>query len=252
MLAVFAIPSLGLTGMAQADDDDKERSNKDKKSNEERDNKNNKERDDDDKEKEREFSRLFGKNSDKEKDKDKKPKVDPKGDSPFLDLDIKDYGFKGKDAYIEVYGTAGGTLGEHDEAIGYVLNIITRSGEEQTWAVDSHEIQHGDTGTGEEWHGHRVHLTDNPTTPEVDATCLNEVDQVTHAMMKGKRAIFEDMKVKSKRGVEGIDAKKITSAATVRLQLQVDDPDNPPPGTTCIALVVQVYDTADLTKRERD
>ncbi|MEM3159202.1 MAG: hypothetical protein QXJ74_00285 [Nitrososphaera sp.] len=249
LLAVFAIPSPGLLGAARADsdDDDKERSNG-KNNDKERDN----DDDDDDKEKKKEFSRLFGKNKDKEKDKDKKPKVDPKGDSPFLDLDIKDYGFKGKDAYVEVYGTAGGTLGEHDEAIGYVLNIITRSGEEQTWAVDSHEIQHGDTGTGSAWHGHRVHLTDNPATPEVDATCLNEVDQVTHAMMKGKRAIFEDMKVKSKKGVEGIDAKKITSAATVRLQLQVDDPDNPPPGTTCIALVVQVYDTADLTKRERN
>lgn len=216
---LLAAPSAGLVGVVQADDDD----------------------DDDDK---KEFSKLFGKNKDKEKDKDKKPKKDPKGDSPFLDLDIKDYGFKGKDAYVEVYGTAGGTLGEENEAIGYVLNIITKSGEEQTWAVDSHERQHGDTGTGEEWHGHRVHLTDNPATPETDATCLNEVDEVTHAMMKGNKAIFEDMKGKD------IKAKRITSAATVRLQLQVDDPDNPPPGTPCIALVIEVYDTADLTKRD--
>jgi hypothetical protein len=216
---LLAAPSAGLVSIAQADDDD-------------------------DKERKKEFSRLFGKNNDKEKDKDKKPKKDPKGDSPFLDLDIKDYGFKGKDAYIEVYGTAGGTLGEADEGIAYVLNIVTKSGEEQTWAVDSHEIQHGDTGTGAEWHAHRVHLTDNPATPEVDATCVNEVDEVTDATMKRGFAIFEDMKGKD------IKAKKILSAATVRLQLQVDDPDNPPPGTACIALVVEVYDTADLSRRE--
>lgn len=220
---LLAAPSVGLVSIVQADSDD----------------------DDDGKEKEREFSRFFGKNNDDDdKNENRKPKKDPKGDSPFLDLDIKDYGFKGKNAYIEVYGTAGGTLGERDEAIAYVLNIKTKSGEEQTWAVDSHEIQHGDTGTGEAWHGHRVHLTDNPATPEEDTTCLNEVDEVTHAMMDGKRAVFEDMKGKP------IKAKKILSAATVRLQLQVDDPDNPPPGTTCIALVVQVYDTADLTKRD--
>lgn len=215
---LLAAPSAGLVGVVQADDDDEEGK--------------------------KEFSKLFGKNKDKEKDEDKKPKKDPKGDSPFLDLDIKDYGFKGKNAYIEVYGAAGETLGEENEAIAYVLNIVTKGGEEQTWAVDSHERQHGDTGTGEEWHGHRVHLTDNLATPELDATCLNEVDEVTHAMMDGNRAIFEDMKGKP------INAKKILSAATVRLQLQVDDPDNPPPGTPCIALVVQVYDTADLTKRD--
>ncbi len=219
---LLAAPSAGLVSVVQADSDD----------------------DDDDKEKKKEFSRLFGKNKDKEKDKDKKPKVDPEGDSPFPDLDIKDYGFKGKDAFIKVYGTAGGTLGEHDEAIAYVLNIITKSGEEQTWAVDSHEIQHGDTSTGSAWHGQQVFLTDNPATPEEDATCLNGVEHVTPATVGGKRAIFEDMKGKD------IKAKKITSAATVRLQILVDDPDNPPPETTCIALVAQVYDTADLTKRD--
>lgn len=216
---VLAAPSVGLVGVVQADDSDDEQGTK-------------------------EFSRLFGKNEDKEKDKNKKPTKDPEGDSPFPDLDIKDYGFEGEDAYVQVYGAAGETLGAENEAIAYVLNIITEGGEEQTWAVDSHERQHGDSGTGEEWHGHRVHLTDNLATPELDATCLNEVDEVTHAMMDGDRAIFEDMKGND------IQAERITSAATVRLQLQVDDPDNPPPGTPCIALVVQVYDTADLTKRE--
>jgi hypothetical protein len=64
---------------------------------------------------------------------------DPEGDSPFPDLDIKKYGFAGKTAYIEVYGEAGGTLADHDHAIAYVLNIVTADGDEQTWAIDSHE-----------------------------------------------------------------------------------------------------------------
>jgi hypothetical protein len=189
----------------------------------------------------------------KQPDDDKdRPKVDPAGDSPLADLDIKDYGFKNKNAYIEVYGKAGGTVGAHSEAIAYMLNIVTRSGEAQTWAIDSHDIQHGSVGVGSAWHAHRVHLTDNPAVPGPDSTCLNEVDQVTHATMDGNRVIFEDMKVKTKHGVEGISAKTITSAATVRLQTLVDDHDNPPAGTPCIAQVIQVYDTANLSEKHND
>ena len=202
---------------------------------------------DDDKD---EFSKLFGKSNDKEKDKDKKPNKDPQGDSPLVDFDIKDYGFKGKNAFVEIYGVAGRTLAPHeDEAIGYVINIITRSGEEQTWAVDSHERQHGGSNTGAEWHAQRVFLTDDPATIEVDAKCLNGVDHVTPATMDGNRAVFEDMKAK---GADRINAKRITSSATVLLKLQVDDPDAPlPPGIDCIAKVTQVFDTADLSNRER-
>lgn len=238
LLAAFAVPSTGLVGIAQAKQSGNENND-----------------DDDDKAQEnnrKEFSKLFGNSSNDNDDKDRKPKADPQGDSPFVDLDIGDYGFQGKDAFIEVYGTAGGTVGEHDEAIAYVLAIVTKGGEPQTWAIDSHEKQHGDTHTGSEWHAHRVHLTDDPASPGVDANCLNEVDQVTHAMMDGHRVIFENMKSKGKNGVEGVSAKKITSAATVRLLVLVDDPDNPPAGTACIARVMQAYDTADLTKREHN
>ena len=178
------------------------------------------------------------------------PRDDPRGDSPLLDLDIKDYGFEAKNAFIEVYGEAGGTVGAHDEAIAYVLEIITKEGEAQTWAIDSHEKQHGNSGTGEEWHAHRIHLTDNPNVPGPDISCLNEVDHVTHAMMDGSRVMFEDMKVKSKNGIEGISAKTVTSASTVRLQVLVDDPDNPPVGTACIAQVLQVFDSADLDEKK--
>jgi hypothetical protein len=64
-------------------------------------------------------------------------------------------------------------------------------------------------------------------------------------MMDGHKAIFEDMKAKA------INAKKITSAATVLLEVQVDDPDAPlPPDVHCVAKVAWVYDTADLTERK--
>lgn len=161
---------------------------------------------------------------------------DPEGDSPFPDLDIKKYGFAGKTAYIEVYGNAGGTLADHDHAIAYVLNIVTADGDEQTWAIDSHERQHGDVGVGEAWHAHRV---------VVDGTCLNEVDHVNHATVKNKRVIFENMVVRGNTGnLETVDAVEITGAATVELHVLVDDPDNPPPGTECIAEVSTIFDTA--------
>jgi hypothetical protein len=178
----------------------------------------------------------------------KKVNEDPQGDSPFADLDIRTYGFQGKNAYIEVYGTAGGTLPEHgDEAIAYVLNVVTATGEAQTWAIDSHEAQHGESGDPSTmWHAHRVHLTAHPDTGEM--TCLNEVDEVTHAMTDGRRMIFEEFKVRTERGVQAVVVKEITSALTVELHVLVEDPDNPPEGTACIAEVSDVFDIADLGK----
>jgi hypothetical protein len=198
----------------------------------------------------------------------KKQKVDPQGDTEahehfasLADLDIKDYGFDKKNVFIEVYGVAGGTLPEHDEdeegfghAIAYVINIVTRSGERQTWAIDSHEAQHGgSTDPSTTWHAHKVMLGDSPRTADVveGSDCLNEVDHVTHAMVGGDRVIFEDMKVKTKKGVEGIEAKTILSAATVLLEVQVADPDNPG-DAPCVALVAHVFDSAELGKKKKD
>lgn len=203
----------------------------------------------------------------------KKQKVDPMEDTDagryeehfpdLADLDIKSYGFDHKNAYIEVYGTAGGTHAEHDVsaegdtgfgyAIAYVLTIVTRSGEVQTWAIDSHEAQHGTGGPGSEWHAHKVVLGDNPRTADTEGSdCLNEVDHVTHAMTDGNRMVFEDMKVKTKKGVVGIEAKSILSANTVLLQLQVPDPDDASPDTPCIAKVRQGFDSATLGKVNKD
>ena len=41
-------------------------------------------------------------------------------------------------------------------------------------------------------------------------------------------------------------ATQIFKALTVELKILVDDPDNPPPGTTCIVRVAQVFDEAVL------
>jgi hypothetical protein len=198
----------------------------------------------------------------------KKQKVDAQGDTApeemfddLADPDIKSYGFDKKNAYVEVYGVAGGTKAEHEEgeegfghAIAYVLTIVTKSGEKQIWAIDSHEAQHGgSTDPSTMWHAHKVVLGDSPRTPDLveGNNCLNEVDHVTHAMTDGNRMIFEDMKVKTKNGVEGIEAKTILSAQTVLLEVQVEDPDNPG-DAPCVALVVHEFDAAKLGKKNND
>lgn len=155
----------------------------------------------------------------------------------------------------------GGTKAEHEEgeegfghAIAYVLTIVTKSGEKQIWAIDSHEAQHGgSTDPSTMWHAHKVVLGDSPRTPDAveGNNCLNEVDHVTHAMTDGNRMIFEDMKVKTKNGVEGIEAKTILSAQTVLLEVQVEDPDNPG-DAPCVALVVHEFDAAKLGKKNND
>ena len=97
-----------------------------------------------------------------------------------------------------------------------------------------HEL--ASVGVGEAWHGHRV---------VVEGNCLNEVDQVTTATVENKHVWFDNMVVRGKSGnSETVDAVEITGAATVLLDVQVADPDNPPEGTECIALVAHAFDTA--------
>lgn len=164
-------------------------------------------------------------------------------DDDLANLDIHKYGFAGQRAYLQVWGTAGGTLSEREEgeegfghAIAYVINVVTASGEHPTWAIDSHEAQHGSVGVGEAWHGHRV---------VVEGNCLNEVDQVTSATVENKHVWFDNMVVRGNSGnPETVAIMEITGAATVLLQVMVADPDNPPEGTACIALVDHTLDTA--------
>ncbi|HEX6067347.1 MAG TPA: hypothetical protein VFZ05_00975, partial [Nitrososphaera sp.] len=92
----------------------------------------------------------------------------------------------------------------------------------------------GDPSTA--WHGHRVVVDEDG--------CLNEVDHVVSATVKNKHVWFDNMVVKGKSGnLEPVDAVEITGAATVLLDVQVADPDNPG-DAPCIALVARVFDTA--------
>ena len=178
-------------------------------------------------------------------------KIDLRGDAvdqegnAVPDLDIHHFGFAGTKAYIQVDGTAGGTLADHEHAIAYVINILTATGEMQTWAIDSHEKQHGDTGTGEEWHAHRVVVGDNPNTEEDEGPfCVNEVDEVNHATMQEHRVIFENMVVRGKTGnLETVDTVAVLSALTVELHVLVDDPDHPG-DAPCIAEISWPFDDA--------
>jgi hypothetical protein len=150
---------------------------------------------------------------------------DQKGDSPFRDFDIKNYGFnEDGEAFLEVYGVAGKTLPSGEKTIlAYV--IFTDNG---TYASDSHEAQHADDEetANLSWHGHLIVLDSEG--------CIDEVDGFkSSAHLSGDRIVVTDT-----------DATKILKVQTVRLELQVDDSDNPPPGVTCLAKVMEVFDEA--------
>lgn len=149
---------------------------------------------------------------------------DPKGDSVFRDFDIKKFGFKKGEAYVSVYGDAGGTLPSGEKTI-FAYVIHTNTG---IYASDSHEAQHADDEqvANLSWHGHKV---------EIDSDgCIEEIGSFkSKAILDGHRVIITETA-----------ASEIYKAQTVRLELQVDDPDNPPPGVTCIAKIMEVFDEA--------
>jgi hypothetical protein len=63
--------------------------------------------------------------------------------------------------------------------------------------------------------------------------------------------VFEDMKVKTKKGVIGIEAKSILKAQTVLLHVEVLNPDEPG-NAPCVAIVEHEFDSATLGKVSRD
>jgi hypothetical protein len=150
---------------------------------------------------------------------------DQQGDSAFKDFDIKNYGIdENGETYVEVYGEAGRTLPSGEKTIfAYVIQTDTG-----TYASDSHEAQHADdeVTANLSWHGHLIVL---------DAQgCIEEVDGFkSKAHLDGDRVVITDT-----------ESAQVLKVQTVRLELQVDDPDNPPPGVTCIAKVVEVFDEA--------
>ena len=149
---------------------------------------------------------------------------DQQGDSAFKDFDIKNYGIEDGEAFIEVYGKAGQTLpsGEHT---AYAYVIYTDTG---IYASDSHEAQHADNEevANKSWHGHLIVLDSQGCVDEIGAF-------KSKAHLDGDRVVITET-----------EAAQVLKVQTVRLELQVDDPDNPPPGVTCIAKVVKVFDEA--------
>lgn len=159
------------------------------------------------------------------------PKKDAKNDTtvPGLkDFDIKRYGFikKTGEAYVAVYGKAGQTLpsGLHT---AYAYVIYTDTG---IYASDSHEAQHADNEAvaNRSWHGHKIVFGEDG--------CIDEIGSFkSQAHIKNHRVVITDT-----------GATQIFKAVTARLELQVDDPDNPPPDVTCLVKVVEIFDTAEL------
>jgi hypothetical protein len=151
------------------------------------------------------------------------PKHDPKGDSPLADFDIRKYGVAGKDVYIQVYGRAGQTLPE-GEHVAYAYVVWTDTG---IFASDSHEAQHADSENvaDRSWHGHMLNISEEG--------CIDEIGGFkASAKIAGTHVFISDT-----------GAKKVFKAATVELEILVEDPDNAPPGT-CIAKIVEVFDEA--------
>lgn len=155
-------------------------------------------------------------------------KMDPQGDSPYADFDIKQY-FIDSDGSLnlQVYGKAGQTLpqGMHN---AYAYVIVTDTG---IYAADSHEAQHADSEqvANKAWHGHKVVVDSN--------NCLTEIGSFkSEAKLAGNNV-----------KISATGATKIISAMTVMIEILVEDPDNPPEGVTCIAKVHEVpFDVAVL------
>ena len=152
------------------------------------------------------------------------PKDDPQDDSPNADFDIRSYGFAGGNSYVQVYGHAGRSLPSGNIVHAYVFH--TDSG---IWVADSHEAQHdtneNDAGLG--WHGQQVSIGEDG--------CIDEVDgSKSTARVAGKRVTLLDT-----------DATELIKVETMQLELLVKDPENPPPGTTCIARVAGMFDSIE-------
>lgn len=155
-------------------------------------------------------------------------KMDPQGDSPILDFDIKSYFIDSSgNLNLQVYGLAGRTLpaGSHDV---YAYVIVTDNG---IYASDSHEAQHADDEqvANKAWHGHKVVVDENG--------CLTEIGSFkSQAKMAGSNV-----------KITATGATKILAAQTVMLELLVENPDKVEEGT-CIARIHEIFDVAVLSR----
>lgn len=149
-----------------------------------------------------------------------RPATDLEGDSSDPNFDIKTYGFKGDMIFVQVYGKTARTLpaGDH-QGFAYVFN--TNDG---IWAINGHKEAHSTDLP--QWHAERIFA---------DGTCIQGIDIGSEQalIIAGNNAMIR---------ADGVS--EIYSVASVEFHLLVDEPDNPPPGTDCIAEVVNVFDEA--------
>lgn len=149
-----------------------------------------------------------------------KPATDPEGDSPDPNFDIKTYGMNGNKIFVQVYGKTARTLPDGDhQGFAYVFN--TNDG---IWAINGHKEAHSTDVP--QWHAERIFA---------DGTCIQGIDIGSERTLTiaGNNAMVK---------AEGVS--EIYSVVSVEFHLLVDEPDNPPLGTKCIAEVVNVFDEA--------
>lgn len=150
------------------------------------------------------------------------PATDPQGDSSDPNFDIKAYGLKGESGtiFIQLYGKAARTLPTEDHQ-GFAYVFVTDDG---VWAINGHREAHSTDLP--QWHAERIF---------VDGSCITGIDVGSErtTLAAGTNAM-----------IKGTDVTEIYGVQTVEFHLNVDDPDNPPPGTECIGTVVQIFDEA--------
>lgn len=149
------------------------------------------------------------------------PVSDPKGDSSDPNFDIKTYGFKDDNKiFVQLYGKAARSLPTEDH-MGFAYVFETDNG---VWAINGHREPHSTDLP--KWHAERI---------LVDGDCIKRIDIASERapMIAGTNAM-----------VKATGVTQIFSVKTVQFYINVDEPDNPPPETECIANVVHVFDSA--------
>jgi hypothetical protein len=106
------------------------------------------------------------------------PKDDADEDQVILqDFDIRNFGFSGKNPYIQVYCLAGRTLATEEEQI-FANLFYTKTG---FWAANNHGFGHenpeGDEGN--KWHSEQIFLNADG--------CLTAADNESENRIAGKR-----------------------------------------------------------------
>ena len=149
------------------------------------------------------------------------PALDPKGDSSDPNFDIKTFGLKdGNKIFVQLYGKAARTL-PADDHIGFAYVFDTDNG---VWAINGHREPHSTNLP--EWHAERI---------LVDGNCIKRIDIASERtpMIAGTNAM-----------IKATGVTQIYSVKTVQFDINVDEPDNTPTETECVAKVLHEFDFA--------